>query len=406
LLLGIVFAFSNRNTGKLKYVTAYIAGSEVLWRMTNAQMFWEAGKYFIIFILGIALLRTKHWQRAGWPVFYFLFLAFSIPLTILAVGASSAARDAVSFNLSGPLALTVCALYFSQITIDEDEMRQVIWWLAIPIVSVAALALFGTLSAETITFTDESNFATSGGFGPNQVSAILGLGGALAFLLFLTGKGAMLRGLAVGISLGLLSLSALTFSRGGIYNAAVVVFLALAHSLRDKRWRLFAVLGLAMIGLAGGYLIYPRLNTFTGGMLQQRFLDTDPTLRGPIARADLELWYANPILGVGPGMSIRMRNMFAGVAAHTEYTRILAEHGSAGLLALLILLGLAARAYFKAPDAQAQLWVAALVAWPLAEMAHAAMRIVVISFLFGLALVNWRTDTPEKQPIPERPKWR
>jgi hypothetical protein len=397
LLIGVLFALSDKNTGKVKYVAAYIIGAEVLWRMTNAAIFWEAGKYFIILILGIAFLRSKSRQRAGLPILYFLLLSLSIPLTIFALGVSGAARDAISFNLSGPLALTVCALYFSQITLDQDEMRQLAWWMILPILGIGALILSGTLSAQAIAFTDESNFATSGGFGPNQVSAILGLGGALAFLLFLTGKGAFSRWFALFLALGLLALSALTFSRGGLYNAAVMAALALAHSLRDSRGRVAAILALLVVGLAGGYLIFPRLNAFTGGKLQQRFADTDPTLRGLIAQADLQLWYANPALGVGPGLSSRERSLFSGIAAHTEYTRVLAEHGAAGLLALLILLGLAMRAYFKSPNVQTQLWVAAFIAWPLVEMTHAAMRVVAISFLFGLALVNWKTGPQSEE---------
>jgi hypothetical protein len=53
-----------------------------------------------------------------------------------------------------------------------------------PAVSIAALALFGILTNPDITFNTESNFATSGGFGPNQVSSMLGLG-ALSLLFFL-----------------------------------------------------------------------------------------------------------------------------------------------------------------------------------------------------------------------------
>jgi hypothetical protein len=400
LALGLFFALG-KDTRKAGYVAAYIAGSEVLWRMTNASVFWEAGKYFTIFILGIALFRIKPWQRSGQPILFFVLLSVSIPLTILRLGASAAARDAISFNLSGPLALMVCALYFSQMTFNQEDMRRLAWWVIIPILGIATLTVIGTLSAGTIVFTDKSNSDTSGGFGPNQVSALLGLGSGLAFLLFLRGKGLASRWFAVFLALGLLTLSALTFSRGGLYNVAIMAALALAHSLRNARGRLAAILALFVIGLVGGYLIFPRLNAFTGGVLEQRFSNFDITGRGRIAQADLEIWFANPLIGVGPGISKweHLLLLGSGYAAHTEYTRVLAEHGVAGLLALLILLSMIARTYLRAPTIEAQTWVAALLAWPLVEMSHAAMRIVAISFLFGLALVNWDS---ESQPVKHR----
>jgi hypothetical protein len=391
LLIGLALALINRDKRKAGYLAAYIAGAEVLWRMTNAQIPWEAGKYFTILILVIALLRIKAWQRANLPLLFFFLLAASIPLTLASMGFSGAATEAISFNMSGPLALMICALFFSQMTFDQDVLRRLLWYVVVPILGVGALTAYGIVSAEQIVFTGESNFMTSGGFGPNQVSAILGLGGGLCLLLFLTGKGTLLRFICVTFGLGLLVLSTLTFSRGGMYNTAIMMALASVHYVRSPRGRVAITLMLLVIGLVGGYLIFPRLNAFTGGMLEERFSDLDLTLRGQIARADLRLWLENPLLGVGPGLSSVGRILSLGkeIAAHTEYSRMLAEHGTAGLVALLILLMMAIRAYSRAPSLEAQTWVAALLAWPMMEMSHAAMRVVAISFLFGLALVNW-----------------
>jgi len=393
LALGLSFALVSKDIRKVGYVAAYIAGAEILWRMTNAQIYWEAGKYFSIIILGIALFRIKPWQRSSLPILYFGLLLLSIPLVLSRLGTSSAARDAISFNLSGPLALMVCALYFSQITLDQNAMRRMAWWVILSILGIATLTVAGILSAGPITFTDESNFATSGGFGPNQISAALGLGGGLSFLLYLTGKDHASRWFTIFLALGFLTLSALTFSRGGVYNAAIMAMLALAHNMQDTRRRIATILTVLIIGLIGGYLIFPRLNAFTGGMIGHRFSDLNTTSRAEIAQADLEIWFANPVLGIGPGISKTERIFGHGVAAHTEYTRILAEHGSAGLLSLLVLFWITARAYFRAPKAESQIWVAALLAWPLMEMSHAAMRVVAISFLFGLALVSWDSES-------------
>jgi hypothetical protein len=393
LVIGIGLAVFSKDIRKVGYVAAYIAGAEVLWRMTEARIFWEAGKYFTILILVIALLRIKRWQRSGLPLLFFFLLSASLPLTLVNLGLTSATRDAISFNLSGPLALTISAWYFSQITLDQDAIRRLLWCIVFPVLGIATLSAYGIVSAERIAFTAQSNFATSGGYGPNQVSAILGLGGGLLLLFFLMRKGSVSRLIYLIFGMGLLTLSALTFSRGGIYNAAIMMTLALVHYLRNTRGRIAVITILFVMGLVGGYLIFPRLNAFTGGMLEERFSSLNTTLRGQIAQADLRLWLANPLLGVGPGLSQVGRTNLLGreIAAHTEYTRLLAEHGTAGLLALLVMLVMAIRAYTRSPDVSAHAWVAALVAWPLMEMSHAAMRIVAISFLFGLAMVNWRT---------------
>lgn len=398
VIIGVCFALFSKDMRKAGYIAAYITGAEVLWRMTGAQVFWEGGKYFTILILGLAFLRTKPKLVSLLPIIlYFLLLSLSIPLTIEKLGFSNAARDFISFNLSGPFALMVCIIYFSQITLNQDNLWRMLWCGILPVLGMATLILSGMLSAERIIFTNDSNYATSGGFGPNQVSAILGLGGGLAILLFLMGKRFASRWLTIFLALGLLSLSALTFSRGGMYNAAAMGLLTLVHFLRNARGRTVAILAMLVISIAGGYLIFPRLNAFTGGMLGARFSDFDTTSRTKIAQADLGLWLDNPVLGVGPGMSARERLSFIGIAPHTEYTRILAEHGLAGLLALLVLLWMAVRAYSRAPALGYQTWVAALLAWPFLEMSHAAMRIVAISFLFGLAMVKWETS-------PEFPK--
>ena len=136
--------------------------------------------------------------------------------------------------------------------------------------------------------------------------------------------------------------------------------------------------------------------------MEKRFEDFDPALRLEIAQKDLELWSENPLLGVGPGMAKHYGYTLLGytAAAHTELTRLVAEHGTLGLIAILLFAAMAFRAYRMAPSMTSKAWVASLIAWAMAEMAHSAMRIVAISFVFGLAMAQWKDpsdgQTPEK----------
>lgn len=393
LAVGLWLAVSSREAWKITGAAAYIVGAEVLWRMNNAGVFWEFGKYATIAVLGLALLRMKKWKSAGLPVLFFCLLALSIPLTLLSLSPSQA-RQEISFNLSGPLCLAVSALFFAQIKLDWEARQKIVWSITAPILGIAALCVYGIASAQDIVFTNNSNFTTSGGYGPNQVSAMLGLGALLLILVAVQARRGTTRWISLLVTMGLIVLSGLTFSRGGLYNLAAAVLMAAIFFLRYPRLRA-AFLPIALIAtFIGGYYVFPKLNEFTSGMLGTRFSDTDTTNRLEIMQSELEIWKQNPVLGVGPGIAkyISADEFGVKIAAHTEYTRILAEHGIPGILAILLLISLTGRAVLKAPPGMAQAWAAALATWSLVEMTHAAMRIAAIGFVFGLALAGWYTN--------------
>lgn len=101
-------------------------------------------------------------------------------------------------------------------------------------------------------------------------------------------------------------------------------------------------------------------------------------------------------LAVGPGVSKEYHGrLFAKAAAHTEYTRLLAEHGFFGVCVLLIL-GLSVRRRFRSADSLLErAIVMSLTAWALLTMSHAAMRVAAPGFIFGLAAATFVLDPPE-----------
>src|SRR5690242_13274041 len=56
--IGVLIA-ARRPLHETAYVVAYIAGSEVLWRMTRAGVFWEYGKYAVALVCLVALVRVR-----------------------------------------------------------------------------------------------------------------------------------------------------------------------------------------------------------------------------------------------------------------------------------------------------------------------------------------------------------
>lgn len=365
-------------------VAAYTAGAEVLWRMTGAHTPWEIGKYLIVALCIGGILRMGHRAKWNWlAVVYFMALLPSIAVLIQSDGHPESLLQSLSFNLSGPLCLFASAWYMSQLRLSRRDVQMLLVSLIAPLLTIAAVTLLATHSAVDLSFTDESSLATSGGFGPNQVSVVLGLG-ALASLMLAVDPIVKLwhRSVAFGLVLFFGAQCVMTFSRGGLYSFLVAFLLAAVWFLRNRavRMRLIGVTAAAtLITIA---VIFPRLEEFTGGALADRFADTDPGHRKDIAMEDIRLWGEHPILGLGPGGARSQRRGEFRIA-HTEYTRLLSEHGLFGVLALAALVGLGLTQLLRHQPAQEKALRIAFMTWSLTSMLHLGMRVAAIGLIFG-----------------------
>ena len=113
-----------------------------------------------------------------------------------------------------------------------------------------------------------------------------------------------------------------------------------------------------------------------------------------MASSELDIWQSAPLTGVGPGgMSTHFERSASGsVAAHTEMTRLLAEHGAGGVLALLVLGFILYRGWRAVGSVAEKTWLVAFAAWALVEMSHSAMRISAVGFLIGLSVLRQRPE--------------
>lgn len=403
LIIGLQWSTSRRTAHRTILAAGYLTGAEVLWRMSGGAIVYEFGKYGCALLLLAAIPNLPGWRRPSQlALLYFVLLLPSILMTLQTIGASNEARRQISFNLSGPFALAVTAFVLSGCLSSTLNLRGVLVAILAPLVGTAAVVGRAVLDADHIQFNDGSNFVTSGGFGPNQVSAALGLGAFVCFFLALQTRGGLWRWVYLGLSLQLIVQAVLTFSRGGVLNAVICTALLGVHFLHHRKARVTLIVGLVVIGALGTQIILPRLDQFTSGTLSQRYGDLDPSLRRDIAAHDWKIFRENPLLGVGPGIAKDHRRTAFNheIAAHTEYTRMLAEHGIFGLAALASLGLLALTAYLRAPTMLTKAWVATLAGWSMLEMSHAAMRIAAISFLFGLALVRWQRPPKARMARP------
>jgi O-antigen ligase len=408
LFVGLWYAGANAKPERIACIVAYITGAETLWRMTRAAVFWEYGKYALIGILLVAIVRSGRLRGPLWALFYLLLLLPSLVLPMSHVD-STEFRNQVSFNLSGPLALVVCTWFFSGLVFSQASLYRVFVALIGPTVGIAAIALFDTLSAGQIYFSNNSNFITSGGFGPNQVSSALGLGALLAFLLSLDPKATRGLKLLTYVLLFVMAIqSALTFSRGGLYAAAGAAIIAVFHLIRLPKTRLKVIGGIVVLLLVTNFVLLPQLDAFTDGALSRRFTNTKLTGRDRLIRADFKAWSDNPLFGVGPGQAKSYRQDFrSDTSAHTEFSRMLAEHGVFGLMAVLLLLIMAMQHLRSAYPGAGRAFTGAMISWSFFYMLTAAMRLAAPSFTFGLSAVRIIPDEvaesePARQPTYEQ----
>lgn len=392
--VGIFLAATKAPLDRLVYACAYITGAEVMWRMTQSRIFYESGKYFVVFITLITIFRMGTKKVPLLPLFYLLFLLPAALKTVFEVSATEA-RDLISFNLSGPLALFMCAFFFSHIHLSRKQLQIALFMLVASITSTASIATFSTVTASTIAWTTESNYTTSGGFGPNQVSSIFGLGILAVWILFSQMKSHRMTQLILfGLGMWLLIQALLTFSRGGVVNAVIPIGVVMAiRVMRQEDW--LKSLGiLVIIAAVFIFVLLPQLDSFTQGALGRRYAEVNLTNRDLIAQADLSIFRDNPF-GVGIGLAENYRNSLIAMnaSAHTEYTRLLAEHGILGLFSLGLLGLMAIASILRNIKNQSKsgpeigFW-----AWSMLFFLHAATRIVAPSFCIGLTFATFVED--------------
>lgn len=388
--LGMFLALRKKvNIHHVTLAVAYIVGAEVLWRMAGVPTPWEFGKYASAIILVTAMYRCRHFDIPKLPL---LYLALLIPscIMVLAQLSMNQVSSAISFNMSGPMLLMVSCWFFYKCKMSPSQFRRLLFAFILPLLSVALSALFYTVTAEDLSFDGESNFTTSGGFGPNQVSAMLGLGVFLSAAGFLLFKKWSVYSIYFAVSALLFSaLCVMTFSRGGMYNAVGGIAIMLIFGLRDVVAGLRRMAPAVILGALFLLLIYPVLDNFTGGALGERFEDTGTTQRSEIATADLDIFMENPAFGIGVGAAYTERQRFLHKAmSHTEFSRMVSEHGGFGLGAMLVMIVMLVMNLTRPNSTPGKSFVAGMMAWACLFMMNSGMRLAAPSFIWGLGFVT------------------
>ena len=111
------------------------------------------------------------------------------------------------------------------------------------------------------------------------------------------------------------------------------------------------------------------------------------TSREEIAFTDVQMFFDNPILGVGMGQSTVVRGEKYGLwmPPHTEFSRLLSEHGLMGCVGIVMLLFMGWTNFRRARSLKQRALATSMMCFSMLFMSVSAMRLVLPSFTFGLA---------------------
>jgi hypothetical protein len=277
-------------------------------------------------------------------------------------------------------------------------MNSILLSMGLPIISCMVYLTLYTPNVRDVITSTQSNFETSGGYGPNQVATFLGLGMFIFFsrvILESPTKFMLITNLIVALNISYRGM--LTFSRGGMITGFIMIVLLLLFLYFKSNYRgkvklnyIVVFVTLAMM-VTWGYTSYQ-----TGGLIDKRYANQDAkgrvkesqlTGREDIARSEIDIFFENPIFGAGVGKGVEIRELKTGdrLQSHDEITRMLAEHGTLGILGLLILFFTPLVLYL---ENKFNMFMLCFVTFWFLTINHAAMRTAAPAFVYSLALLN------------------
>jgi len=402
--VGVYIVIKTRNkNNEVLFVASYLVGSEVFLRMTQGNILYEFSKYAIMLFL-IMGMYYKGFSKNSVPFWiYLLLLLPGVLVSTETLNLTSDLRTSISFNISGPVCLGVAAIYNYNREISLEQLNDMLLTLALPILSTTVYLIFFTPELKTILTSTASNPAASGGFGPNQVASLLGIGMFIFFSrLIFESKSKLIFIINLIVLFNITYRGLVTFSRGGMMTGFVMIIILLLFIYKNTaskgRYKL-NMLFLFVIFLFVSTWIYT--SSQTGGLIDKRYANQDAT--GKVKESNFtgreEIWDSeiaafedSPVFGIGVGKGLEIREEMTGgliVASHNEITRTLAEHGTMGIIALMIVLLTPVILYL---DNKQNMYMFCFLLFWLLTINHAAMRIAAPAFVYSLSLLKVYMD--------------
>ncbi len=399
LICGAYFVLNSRNqNNEVLYAAAYIVGAEVALRMTDGNPIYEFSKYAVIVFMLIGIYFSGVSKNAVPIWLYILFLLPGLIIGYYTLDGLDSVKNAISFNISGPLCLGLSALYCYTRKVSFKQINELLLLVGLPIISCSIYLYLYTPELKDVLLGTGSNFATSGGFGPNQVATMLGLGMFVFFsrLIFFS-PNPLLFVVNALVAVELSYRGLITFSRGGIVTSLLMLIaLVLVTYFRinpKARIKMNYILLALVFGMVGTWVFS---SSQTNGLINKRYANQDIngrvkqdrfTGREELAKDEISAFLTHPIFGLGVGKIAENRQKKTGdlVVSHNEITRTLGEHGAFGILALLVLFTLPLFIFFRNTY---NIYILSFLVFWLLTINHAAMRLAAPAFIYALALLD------------------
>ena len=398
-ILGPLYIIKKQNNNnEALMAAAYVVGSEVFLRMTGGNPLYEISKYGVMFFIFIGMYFSG-FSRNATP--YWVFIMLLIPGVVLStfvLNFDTDVKNTIAFNISGPACLAVASLYTFKRKISISQMNTILLCMGLPIVTCMTYLIFYTPNIRDVITSTQSNFETSGGFGPNQVATILGLGMFIFFSrIILESHTKYMLIINLIVALNITYRGIVTFSRGGMITGFLMIILLLfflyAKSNFTGRVKLNYLIILIVLALMATWA-YTSFQT--GGLIDKRYANQDArgrakksqfTGREEVAQGEIEVFLDNPIfgVGVGKGREVRFDKTGDNTLSHDEITRMVAEHGTLGIFGLLILFF---TPFFLYIENKFNMYLFCFVAFWFLTINHAAMRTAAPAFIYSLSLLN------------------
>lgn len=406
-IFGVYYVIKSQNRNNEALVAAaYIVGSEVFLRMTDGNPLYEISKYGVMVFVFLGMYFSGFSKGAA-PYWLFLILLVpSIVISTFALDLGTDIRKAIAFNISGPVCLGLASLYTYRRKISLQDTNSILLSMGLPIVTCMVYLTLYTPNVRDIITSTQSNYETSGGYGPNQVATILGLGMFVFFSrIILDSKSKFQILINVFIALNITYRGMITFSRGGMITGFLMIVLLLFFLYFKSNFAGKVKLNYIIVLLVIALIATWSYTSFqTGGLIDKRYANQDAagrakksqlTGREEIATDEINIFLKNPIFGVGVGKGVEVRKLDTPGAAlsHDEITRMLAEHGSLGVLALLILFFTPLVLYL---ENKFNMFLLCFVVFWLLTINHAAMRTAAPAFVYSLSLLNVQLGSPRR----------
>lgn len=404
ILVGVYYVMKNRNqNNEVLIASAYIVGSEVFLRMTGGNPLYESSKYAVMIFMVFGMYYSGFSKNAIPFWIYLLLLIPGIMVATETLNLQADIRKQIAFNISGPACLGVSAIYCYNRRILLSHVNNIMLAVGLPVFATTVYLILYTPDLKEVLTGTGSNNATSGGFGPNQVATLLGLGMFVFFTrLILNSKSKLIFAINLIVLFNITYRGLVTFSRGGMLTGFVMMLLFLAYIyFNSKSQGKYNLTRLLLFMSAIFVMTWLYTSNQTGGLIDKRYQNKDAagrvkesqlTGREEIWNSEINDFLDNPVFGIGVAKAMEVREVRSGgliIASHSEISRTLAEHGTMGIIALIIVFF---TPIFLFLDNKQHIFMFSFLFFWLLTINHAAMRIAAPAFVYSLSLLKVFVD--------------